>query len=82
MSIINITLWLFNIAMEAMAHLPMIFPARNLHLEWIVQFAMLYNQMVSSKSIMNFSHHPHFNGTQTQLASGNSSTRCPSGSLT
>ena len=41
MSIINITLWLFNIAMEAMAHLPMIFPARNLHLEWIVQFAML-----------------------------------------
>ena len=26
------TLWLFNIAMEAMAHLQMIFPARNFHL--------------------------------------------------
>jgi len=29
-----------------MAHLQMIFPARNLHLEWIFPPAMLNNQMV------------------------------------
>ena len=35
------TLWLFNIAMEAMAHLWMMFPARNLHLFWGFSMAML-----------------------------------------
>jgi hypothetical protein len=29
---VSSTIWFFNIAMEAMAHLRMIFPARNLHL--------------------------------------------------
>ena len=46
MVLICFTLWLFNIAMEAMAHLQMIFPAINLHLSWIFQFAILKNQMV------------------------------------
>jgi hypothetical protein len=41
-----ITLWLFNIAMEAMAHLQKIFPARNLHLSRIFHGELLNNQMV------------------------------------
>ena len=67
-----------------MDHLQMIFPARNLHLSWIFQFAMLIYQRVTcprhtvpagpSAGLQSFQHRPvtaeHQAPVQGQVATG------------
>jgi len=45
-------LWLFNSLLWKIAHLQMIFPARNLHLQWIVPFNIAMD--ILNNSIVNY----------------------------